>query len=410
MPRRDVVLLAAIVLLSLGLRAWGAGEPPTYTGDEPYHVPAAKAYVASGHTEDTTWSQPPLAPVLLAASVAVFGDDAWGWRLRSIALGALTVLAVALLGRALYPDRPRAAWIAALLLAIDPLHVLLSRATLEEVQAACFFTLAAWLVARHLRGGRGGLLPAGVLLGAAHASKGYYHLAGLVLVAAVLATLRRRRAPPAEYVHAGVSLLAVPAAIYVAAYLPWFGRGYGLGELVELQRAALRDLAGKTVETFRHGPLLASGGAPASWFVWPALFGVQLPSPPGELRTILFAKNPAAWAAVVPALALLAVRARRAEERGGLLLLLLLAATYLPLLALDRPIFLYSAVAVLPLAFLAVGRALDAPSRRGRALAGAVLALAIAGAAYLYPLATGKPVPESLYAPVVSRASLAGRG
>ena len=104
------------------------------------------------------------------------------------------------------------------------------------------------------------------------------------------------------------------------------------------------------------------------------------------------------------------MRARRAEERGGLLLLLLLAATYLPLLALRRPIFLYSAVAVLPLAFLAVGRALDAPTRAGRTAAGAVLALAIAGAAYLYPLATGKPVPESVYAPVVSRASLAGDG
>lgn len=406
MPRRDAVLLLAVVSLALALRAWRVDSPRTYTGDEHYHVPAAKAYLAGGQTEDTTWSQPPLAPLLLGATIAVVGDHAWGWRLRSVVLGALTVLAVALLGRELYPDRPRTAWIAALLLAIDPLHVLLSRATLEEIQAASFFAFAAWLVVRHLRTGRPGLVAAGVLLGCAHASKAYYHLAGLVLVATVLAGLWRRRAPAVEYAHALLSLVAVPAAVYVATYLPWFGRGYGLGEFVEWQRASLGDLAGKTVDTFLNGPLLASGGTPASWFLKPAMFGMLLPAREGELRTILFAKNPVAWFAVLPAAALLAARARRASERGGVLLLGLLAATYVPLLALDRPIFLYSAVAVLPLGFLAVGRALDADAPLARKAAAAAVAVAVAAGAVLYPLVTGTRVPESLYLPVVSRAVL----
>jgi dolichyl-phosphate-mannose-protein mannosyltransferase len=359
MPRRDLAMYVALFLLALALRARDVSNPPVYTGDESYHVPAAKQFVASGQTEDTTWSQPPLALVLLGGTIALVGDGPWGWRLRSVVLGALTAVAVALLGAALYPDRRRVGWIAGVLLALDPLHVLLSRSTLEEVQTACFFVLAAWIAVESVRTGRRGLVLAGALLGCAHASKAYYHVAALVLLGAVLVALRRRGEPAWASIHAIVCFTVVPATVYLAAYLPWFGRGYGLAEFFEVQRAAWRGLAGKTLETFANGPLLAMGGSPASWFLRPALFGFRLPAPDG-LRVVLFAKNLVTWLPVLPALGFIAWRARARRELGDVLLLALIAATYVPLLLLARPIFLYSAVAVLPLAFLALGRALEA--------------------------------------------------
>jgi dolichyl-phosphate-mannose-protein mannosyltransferase len=409
MMRRDTIGIAgALLALALALRVHGVAEPPYYTGDEGYHVPAAKQFLASGQTETTTWSQPPLALVLLGLTIELVGDGPWGWRLRGVVLGGLAALGLALLGEALFPDRRRVGWIAGLLLTLEPLHVLLSRSTLEEVQTATFFVFAAWLAVRHLQTGRSGRVLAGLLLGCAHASKAYYHLASLALLSAILLALRRKGAPVGEYVHAVLCFTVVPAAVYLAAYLPWFRRGYTLGEFVELQRAAWLAVSTKTLGTFLNGPLLASGGGPGSWFVRPVLFGFRLPSEPHALRLLVFAKNPITWLAVVPAAAYLAVRARACREPGDLLLLALFAGTYVPLLLLARPIFLYSAVAVLPFGLLAVARALDSVWDRSRALAVSGLLAACAASLYLYPVATGAAVPPWAYLPVLGWATLFG--
>jgi dolichyl-phosphate-mannose-protein mannosyltransferase len=406
--RRDAAIAGALLALALALRLGHVSEPPWHTGDEIYHVPAAKAFYASGLTADTTWSQPPLALVLLGATIEAFGDGPWGWRLRSVVLGSLAALAVALLGRALFPDRERVGWIAGLLLALDPLHVLLSRSTLEEVQAVTFFLFAAALVAAHVRSGRPGLVVAGVLLGCAHASKAYYHPAALGLLAAVLVAYRRRGAPASAHVHAVLCFTVVPATVYLAAYLPWFRRGYTLGELVELQRAAWHAIGAKTLATFQNGRMLAAGGWPPSWFARPVAFGFRLPGDPASLRLVLFLKNPLTWLAVLPAVAYTAARARTGREPGDAWIVALFAAAYAPLLALSRPIFLYSAIAVLPFGLLAIGRVLDLAWERSRALAAAAFVAACVASAYLHPLATGAPVAPGPYLPVLSGATLFG--
>jgi dolichyl-phosphate-mannose--protein O-mannosyl transferase len=79
----------------------------------------------------------------------------------------------------------------------------------------------------------------------------------------------------------------------------------------------------------------------------------------------------------------------------------LFAALYLPLVLVPRPIFVYSAVPVLPFALLAVGRALDRAWERRPRAAMAVAALLLATAALAYPIATSRPVPAALYAPVL---------
>ncbi|HSN16192.1 MAG TPA: glycosyltransferase family 39 protein, partial [Anaeromyxobacteraceae bacterium] len=400
--RRERAVLAGLFALALALRAYGAADEREHTGDEPYHVPAAKEYCASGRLDDTTWSHPPLAPLTLCASIALLGDGPWGWRLRNILFGSLSVVALMLLARELFADRPSVASVAGLLLAIDPLHVLISRSTLEETQAALFFLLAAWLVARHVRRGARGLVAAGLLLGAAHATKAYYHVATLLLLVAALAAVRKRGGGPIQLAHVAIALAIVPAAVYLATYLPWFGRGYGLADFLSLQWAALQAVGAKTVDTFENGRLLALGGAPASWFVRPVAFGVVLPSAPDQLRAIVFTKNPVAWMAVLPSIAFVSARWRSTRSAPDLLLIGLFAGVYLPLLLLRRPIFLYSAVALLPFAFLAVARAMDLAGERLRAATATGTALACATALYLYPVATARAVPRWAYAPVAA--------
>jgi dolichyl-phosphate-mannose-protein mannosyltransferase len=157
-----------------------------------------------------------------------FGEGPWGRRLRNIVLGALTPLLIALLGMALFPERRRVGWIAGALLAVDPLHIVLSRGTFEEVQAV-FFLAAAALAIVHTARGRQTLLLGGVALGAALASKHCFPFAALALGAYVLAA-PRADAPPLSASKVILRFWLVAGAVYVATYLPWFGRGYGLGE------------------------------------------------------------------------------------------------------------------------------------------------------------------------------------
>ena len=155
--------------------------------------------------------------------------------------------------------------------------------------------------------------------------------------------------------------------------------------------------------------MLANGGPPSWWFIRPALFGFRLPASAGELRVLAFASNPVAWLGVLPAIVLLAVRAARRRDARNALVPLLFAAIYAPLLVLDRPIFLYSAVAVLPLGLLAITRAAALAKGTARIVASGALLVACAVALYLYPLATARSVPRWAYAPAIaSSASLLG--
>lgn len=390
---------AALVLAALALRACGAADPPGLTGDEPLHLAQAEAF-ATGHGADGAWWNPPLSYEVLRASVAALGDGPWGRRIRNVLLGALTPLAVALLGFALFPDRRRAGWIAGALVAADPLLVVLSRGTWEEVQGAFLLALAALGVV-HARRGRPTLVLAGVALGGALASKHYFPLAAAAL--GVWAAAGPAPRLPARAVV--LRLWAVAGAVYVATWWPWLGRGYGLGELAAFHLDAFRALRALDVAAFVN-PNLPATGTVGEWFLVPTMFAVR--SAPEGATAVYHAlgRNLPAWLAVLPASAALLVLAVRRRSGGDALAVGLFLALWVPLLLAGRPIFVHSAGAVLPFALLAVGRAADLLLERRRVLGAAWLAASLAFAAYLYPLAIGARVPDALYRPLLSRMRL----
>jgi len=406
-PGRDAAIAAALVAAALLLRGPGVSDPPGSVGDEEIHVPAAVDYVERSLATD--WFHPQLAAVTLWLSMAVLGDEALGWRARNVVLGAITVALVYLLALRLLGDR-RQALAAALLILLDPLHVLYSRTTFHEIQVACLFVAAVIFLVEWRRGARWALLPAGVFLGLAGATKAYFAPATGVLVVAELVRAWRARDHVFGFSRVAAGLVAIPAAVYLAVYLPWFRRGYDLWDFLSMQAELVTTHRGLELEGFQNAAILAAGGRPWQWFVAPIAFGFRLPAPEGVLRVFLQTNHFPFTLLALAGLAHCAVLSLRRRDPAALLLLACAGVTYAALLAALRPIFLYSLVVLLPFTSIAAARALWRAGQRVPWLPAAVLALFAASAAYLYPLATGRPVPEGAYRAYLGTATIFGAG
>jgi dolichyl-phosphate-mannose--protein O-mannosyl transferase len=182
-----------LVALLLGLAAqalftFHLDRPSIIMFDEVHYVPAARALLALGAPLNT--EHPLLGKELIAAGIALFGDNPIGWRILSTLAGTATVLA----GYAivwLLVGQVRAAAFAGVFVAINHSVFIQARIAMLDGFLAAFVTLgiAALLWEMRAPPGRGlpRLLLASVLLGLAVAVKWtaapYVALAGIALIA-----------------------------------------------------------------------------------------------------------------------------------------------------------------------------------------------------------------------------------
>jgi dolichyl-phosphate-mannose--protein O-mannosyl transferase len=239
------------------------------------------------------WSHPPLAKMLIGTGMALFGDNAFGWRVTGVVFGALTLAFLFVLGRILF-DSAVAGAVAALFGLLNQIHYVQARiATLDVYMVAFMFAgLAAFVcvfkTGSSLKSRFIALASAGALLGLAAACKwsgGVPLLAGVVLLWA-----RRAELFPAPrliamalsgfaaavvfgYLAANLSLLhmihpayapplsdeapAAPSATPAAK--PEYS---SLRELVELQEDMLRAHLNLRVETQPNE---------SGWLSWPLM-------------------------------------------------------------------------------------------------------------------------------------------
>jgi dolichyl-phosphate-mannose-protein mannosyltransferase len=397
---RAARVLVALTLVALVLRAVGLGGQ-LLIADDAAVGETARNFVQLGLPEPTMWNHPRLRDLLVNLSLDAFGDGAWGVKAWSVAMGTLSVPATALLVLALTSSLPAAA-IAGLAVAVDPLHLDFSRQGINDVYLA-FLPVAAILALLRYRARRrpGWLALAGVLLGLGLATKWSAAFpvgaAAAVVLAVVLRESPSGRERAAELVLFASCLVLLPLAVYVLAYAPWFGRGHDLVEFVRFQRAM-------GVETATHAGYDGTKlpGFPGEavgawrWFVQPIWYVDYLPSMPGrpvpaDRLFLSGVANPLVWLATLPAAAWAAWRWLRGRDAGAGWLLLLFAAAYVPFVAVPRPIWTNSALAVVPFSAALVGWAAAGLAGRGRmrlAVKGWAAA-AVVVAALLWPPAMG---------------------
>jgi 4-amino-4-deoxy-L-arabinose transferase-like glycosyltransferase len=217
----EVVLAAGVLLVAFAARSWALGGIGINHYDEGVYVISAVGMAAS--PPELFPNQIVFSPPFYFATAGlmhwIFGADADRVAiLVNIVIGSLTVGAVWAVGRAWFGGR--AALIAAALLALNPLHILLSRVALTDVAFSFWFVLAlgavVWAVDR--RDYRIAV-PGGVLIGMAWNTKYHGWFVLLITGAALLPDLwgiirRRTSARP-------LTVWLTAAVVAGLCYLPW---------------------------------------------------------------------------------------------------------------------------------------------------------------------------------------------
>ena len=140
MKKSEFTLLGVLFLLAFTLRYYDLSYPPFLWMDETGHVPSASNYWNNGQFEPDNWQHPPLRHIILYGFLQLFGDNPYGWRMLNVLSGSVAALLTYIFAREI-SGRRKTALLAGLLIATDPLHVVLSRYTYDEVYSGAFFHL-----------------------------------------------------------------------------------------------------------------------------------------------------------------------------------------------------------------------------------------------------------------------------
>ncbi len=240
-PAAPLILLAVVSVLSLGARCLLLDEPcqspcteagdHTLIFDEAYYVNAARVIAGirpppGAHYADAPLGTDPNAEhpqgvkLIMAASIELFGDGPFAWRIGSILMGSVAILGMFALVRSTGAGR-WSALCASTLMACDNLLLVHSRIGTLDIYVVAMMICG---IALYLRGHP---LLAGLALavGCCFKEVGVYALPVLALIELGHVLLRRRdRSSPAQW-RLGISLarLAAASSVTIVVFLALLG-------------------------------------------------------------------------------------------------------------------------------------------------------------------------------------------
>jgi len=404
--RRCRLALLAIVAAAFVVNLWRLGSPELLVYDEAYYVKSARYYADPdrGGLVQPELSHPQLGAQVTAASMSLLGDHPFAWRLPSALAGALSVLFVFVLARALRMRRA-AALFAAALWGLDPARVAVSRlALLDSMLIALILlaTIAAIHAARRVANRRANawmwVCAAGFIGGAAAAIK-WSGLVPLAVTAPALAVIawrsrRTRRDGATRIALYGSIALVAGVAAYAMPYLPLLS-DFSVSELVRLQNQMWAFHTDYDVGHNQASPVW-------TWALQLVTMPLRVRATGDSLTVQALVGNPVVWLIVLPAALwqLVVGTARRSPARlviaAGVLL------HYLPWALSSRMMFFYYWLPAVPFGCLAIARTIaDLQEVWTRTLAyRATAGLAAAAFVLLLPAATGTTMPRRLYTPI----------
>jgi dolichyl-phosphate-mannose-protein mannosyltransferase len=230
------ILLFLILLFSCVTRFYRLSVPEQEYFDEVYHAfTAQKMYEGDQKAWEWwnsapegfayEWSHPPLAKIVMACSMIIFGKNSFGWRLPEAIIGTLIILLVYLLAAVLFDDKT-IALIAAGVCSLDGLLLTMSRIGKDDIYIPFFVLLTLYLFCINKN------FLSSLALGLGIASKWSTILIFPVLICAYFVLKKKVR-------FSYILFVIVPPLIYLGAYFPLFLYGHNFMQFIELQKTML---------------------------------------------------------------------------------------------------------------------------------------------------------------------------
>jgi Gpi18-like mannosyltransferase/predicted membrane-bound dolichyl-phosphate-mannose-protein mannosyltransferase len=370
--RTDTVIVAVLIVAAIATRFWHLGNPPEIVFDEVHFVGQARKYL---HAESFLDPHPPMAKMVIALGIWLFGDHSWSWRIGNATLGTILIGVTYLLGRRLWRER-LAATLGAAFVLCDGLFLVDSRIGCIDIVYLTFAAIAYLLLFRFMQtegllAKRKLLIWIGIALGICLGSKLYIPAIACVLVAAFVAydvwemgavqerggisidvadPFRERRA-----IGAVTELAAITAIFYLSTFFLHYALGWwgGISDLFDYY---------KQVVWYENSVSTATHPYASPWWSWPMMlrpvaYWQHFPKI-GKVATIWGGGNPLIWWGALTGITFTAIYAIERPTRERFFLL----AGYLGYLGMwiwiGRTLFLYHYMPAVYLGFLALASVL----------------------------------------------------
>lgn len=362
----DAALMLILVSGAAGLRFWHIGHPTEIVFDEVHFVGQARHYLRGEPFLDP---HPPIAKLLIALSIELFGDHSSSWRLGNALLGTVLAGVTYMLGRRMFRSR-LAATLAAAFVALDGFFIVDSRIGCIDIVYLTFAAIAYLLLFRFMdttgwAERRRTLVYIAIALGLCLGSKLYVPGVTFLLVTGfVIFTMMRTPAEnplardSARIWHtAGAVILvgSVSAFFYLGSFLPHYLLGWwgGIADLFQYYG---------NVRWYENSVSTATHPYASPWWSWPLMlrpvaYWQNFP-PEGNVSTIWGAGNPLTWWAVIPAMTIMAIRAIERPNTACVFMVIGFLAYYVIWIPINRLLFLYHYMPSVYIGYLALGAVL----------------------------------------------------
>lgn len=315
-PGRVALLIGVAAWLIFVWRIWVPTGP---FFDETHYLPAARGLLMLDMPRNT--EHPLVAKELIAAGIALFGDNPWGWRLIPSVFGAATIAAVFTLLWLMLRDM-RAAVIGAVLAVLNQHVFIQARIAMLDVFLGAFilWAMVAFLWSAQgttrkqvMRGWIAGSVLLGLAVGVKWAAIPYVALAGLAFIVLRIRDARLAKKPvtaafsgkdqPHWQGLGTVSGLVLMAAISVPVYLATFAPAF----FYDQNALTLSTLIPFQFDMYaQQTQILAAHTYQSDWWDWPLIsrpIWYFYEPDQGIQRGVLLVGNPAImWAGLLAVL------------------------------------------------------------------------------------------------------------
>ncbi|MBI4036375.1 phospholipid carrier-dependent glycosyltransferase [Candidatus Daviesbacteria bacterium] len=405
--------LILILIFSLFSRIYRLDYPKNYVFDEVYNafttIEFTKGSKEAYEWKSTSpiagtaygWTHPPLAKLIDAMGILVFGVNSFGWRVVNVGLGVGIIFLIYLIARSLFPDKKTIALVASFIASLDGLLLVQSRINMNDI-VIVFFILVSFLAFIKYKTGppeekNVRLLILSICLGLTIATK--WTGAYLLIAIGFWIGLEKINHDIKEFKKLSLFLVIkdfiilssififIPFIIYTFTYTQYFLLGGSWNNFLELQKQMW----------WYNTNLKATHDYGSPWWSWPFnLYPVWyfVDYQKDKIANIFASGNPLVFWTGVLAIILTIFDFLKTRSRNLFIILLGYFIFWLPWALSPRVMFLYHYSPSIPFLVLALGYQVD--KIKDKSFVMALLILMFLSFLLFFPFFTGIPLPKNL--------------